>query len=110
LSDSLYIQYDRAVDASGAPAYRTGASRPGAGGPPLDLILAGHTHGGQVRIPWIGPMAWELIPGGYVSGRYDAGGSMVYVSRGIGTSILPVRFACAPEIVVLGEETGGEGS
>lgn len=107
LSDSLYIQFQGAVDRSGAPAYRAGRARPGAGGPPLELILAGHTHGGQVRIPWLGPLEnLGLIPGGYVSGVYDAKGTLVYVSRGIGTSILPVRFACAPEIVLVSGADG----
>lgn len=107
LSDSLYIQMDDAVDGRGRPVWRTGARRAGAGGPPLDLILAGHTHGGQIRLPWLGPLQdLGLIPGGYVSGGYEARGTPVYVSRGIGTSILPVRFACAPEIVIFGGAAG----
>jgi uncharacterized protein len=67
----------------------------------FDLALAGHTHGGQLRLPWIGPL-W--LPGGcgpYVSGWYTAKGSQMYVSRGIGTSILPVRFLARPEVAIL---------
>jgi predicted MPP superfamily phosphohydrolase len=110
LSDSLYIQFADAMDVTGAPQYRIGAEIPGAGGPPLALILAGHTHGGQVRIPWFGPVERGLIPGPYISGRYDASGSLVYISRGIGTSILPIRFACAPEVVLFGGPAGEQES
>ncbi len=110
LSDSLYVQFDSAVGPEGQPRYRAGEAAPAAGGPPLELILAGHTHGGQVRIPWLGPLEWGLIPGDYVAGSYEAEGSLVYVSRGIGTSILPVRFACAPEVVVFGAGEGASDS
>lgn len=110
LSDSLYIQFSDTVGPDGRPRYRAGESTAAAGGPPLDLILAGHTHGGQVRIPWLGPLEWGLIPGDYVAGSYEADGSLVYVSRGIGTSILPVRFACAPEVVVFGAGGGARDS
>ena len=65
------------------------------------LCLAGHTHGGQVCLPWIGPL-W--LPGGcgsYVAGWYEKNGSRLYVTRGVGTSVLPVRFLCRPEIPIL---------
>ena len=67
----------------------------------VNLALAGHTHGGQVRLPWLGAM-W-LPPGSaaYEAGWYREGGAMLYVSRGIGTSILPVRFLCRPELAVI---------
>jgi uncharacterized protein len=66
----------------------------------LPLALAGHTHGGQVRVP--GLPVW--LPGG--SGSYDRGwfekqGSRLYVSRGVGTTILPIRLLCRPELVIL---------
>lgn len=66
------------------------------------LAFAGHTHGGQIRFPWLG--AIYTPPG---SGRYDNGwytrpnGARMYVSRGIGTSILPIRFRCAPELAII---------
>jgi predicted MPP superfamily phosphohydrolase len=66
-----------------------------------DLALAGHSHGGQVRVPFWGPL-W--LPGGigpYVQGWFAAGGSRMYVSRGIGTTLLPVRFACRPELAIV---------
>ena len=66
-----------------------------------DLALAGHTHGGQVRIPGLPPL-W--LPRGawpYVEGWYEKNGSRMYVSRGVGTSVLPVRFSCRPEVAII---------
>lgn len=67
----------------------------------FDLALAGHTHGGQVVLPLVGPL-W-LPEGGrrYVRGFYSQNGSHLYVSRGIGTSIAPVRFNCRPELAII---------
>jgi hypothetical protein len=69
-------------------------------GLPYDLILAGHTHGGQVRLPFVGPL---VTP--YESGRYDLGwfvtrAGPLYVNPGIGTFYLDVRFNCRPEVTV----------
>jgi uncharacterized protein len=64
---------------------------------PFDIGLAGHTHGGQIRLFSRAP----VLPSGsgrFVAGFYDAPGGRVYVSRGIGTSMLPVRFMCRPEL------------
>ncbi len=65
------------------------------------LALAGHTHGGQVVIPFWGA-PW-LPPGSepYTAGTYLKLESQLHVSRGIGTAILPVRFACRPELVLV---------
>jgi len=68
--------------------------------PKLDLVLAGHSHGGQVRLPFIGPLWTPPGTGRYVAGSYEAG-TTLYVSRGVGTSLLPVRFFCRPEIAIL---------
>ncbi len=68
--------------------------------PRVDVMFSGHTHGGQVRIPFIGT---PLVPSNY--GSKYAGGLVqgprfpVVVSRGIGMSLLPVRFGVPPEIV-----------
>jgi len=63
------------------------------------LALAGHTHGGQVRIPLLPPLWVPEGSGRYVAGWYESGGSRLYVSRGIGTAMLPIRFLCRPELV-----------
>ncbi len=68
-----------------------------------DLVLTGHTHGGQVRLPFIGP-PYLPLPRAYR--KYDQGlfifeeGTM-YVTRGLGMSFLPLRFMCPPEIVLI---------
>lgn len=65
---------------------------------PNELYLAGHTHGGQVRVPLIGPLWRPPGSGRFDSGWYETSGAELFVSRGVGTSILPIRFACAPEV------------
>ena len=66
------------------------------------LTLAGHTHGGQIVLPFYGPV---FVPSEfgkkYVSGLIEENNKKMIVSKGIGTSILPVRFGCIPEIVVV---------
>ena len=66
-----------------------------------ELALAGHSHGGQVRVPFWGPLWLPSGIGPYVQGWFSANGSRMYVSRGIGTTLLPVRFACRPELAVI---------
>ena len=61
------------------------------------LTVAGHTHGGQVRLPLIGAPVVPANPR-YVSGVVVEKGRTLFVSPGIGTSILPVRFGVPPEI------------
>ena len=68
----------------------------------VPLLLAAHTHGGQVNIPLIGT---PVVPSDYGS-KYTAGhvfenGRHLFVTTGIGTSIMPVRFRVPPEIVLL---------
>ncbi len=70
------------------------------------LNLAGHTHGGQVRLPFIGPLWLPPGSGKYVAGWYGGPTSQLYVNRGVGTSILNVRFMARPEIALL--SIGGE--
>ena len=67
----------------------------------LPLAVSGHTHGGQARPPLV-PVFW--LPAGsgrYLAGWYEARGSRMYVSRGVGTSTLPVRFRCRPELALI---------
>jgi len=66
--------------------------------PRVSVVLAGHTHGGQVVIPLWGPI-W--MPQGcrpYVYGEYHSGSATMVVTSGVGTSLMPVRFHCRPEI------------
>jgi hypothetical protein len=66
-----------------------------------DLALAGHTHGGQVYLP---PLTRLWLPPGcgkFLAGWYEKQGSRMYVSRGIGTSTLSVRFLCRPELAII---------
>ncbi len=68
----------------------------------VNLTLAGHTHGGQIRLPFIGALIVPSMYGNrYAAGYIEEEGRRMIVSRGIGTSILPVRFNCKPEIVVI---------
>ncbi|HDI75599.1 MAG TPA: metallophosphoesterase [Thermoprotei archaeon] len=69
----------------------------------VDLILSGHTHGGQVVVPLIGPLFVPLPPDykKYIHGLYYVNGTYLYVSRGIGTSILPIRLLAPPEITII---------
>ena len=71
--------------------------------PFTDLILCGHSHGGQVRLPGLPPLYLPLYTGRFVAGNYEVGPyqTPLYVNRGIGTSVLPVRFLCRPEITLI---------
>jgi predicted MPP superfamily phosphohydrolase len=66
----------------------------------INLILSGHTHGGQVRLPYLPPFYLPRYAGRFVAGFYRVSQHNIplYVSRGVGTSVLPVRFLCRPEI------------
>jgi predicted MPP superfamily phosphohydrolase len=65
------------------------------------LVLAAHTHGGQVRLPFLRPFWLPKGSGRFLEGAYEESGTVMYVSRGIGMSILPVRFLCRPELAIL---------
>ncbi len=71
----------------------------------IDLHLCGHTHGGQVRLPLIGPLLTASKLGRrYVMGHYREGRTHLYVSRGVGFEGLSaprVRLLCRPEVVLL---------
>lgn len=72
----------------------------------FDLVLAGHTHGGQVRLPGIGALWLPAGSEGYDSGWFYGITAQMYVTRGIGTSILPIRFLCRPEIALITLQRG----
>jgi hypothetical protein len=72
---------------------------------PVDLVLAGHTHGGQVVLPFFGPpITASRLPRLYAGGLHDYEGTPLHVSRGVGMErgfAPPLRFLCPPEICVL---------
>lgn len=68
----------------------------------VDLILSGHTHGGQVRFPFLGATVVPSRFGArYAAGLFVEGCTRLYVSRGLGVVRLPVRFLCRPELAIL---------
>lgn len=67
-------------------------------GKSVDLMLSGHTHGGQVRLPLIGAMQLPDMGRKYVEGLFQLGNMQLYVNRGIGTVGVPFRLDCPPEI------------
>lgn len=66
-----------------------------------NLAFAGHSHGGQIRFPFFGSIWTPEGTGKYDSGWYKVGEANMYVSRGIGNSILPIRFNCRPEVAFI---------
>lgn len=65
----------------------------------FDLVLSGHTHGGQVRLPFIGaPLVQISLGQKFVQGLQKIEKTRVYTTRGIGTVWVPMRFLCPPEI------------
>lgn len=69
----------------------------------VDLVLSGHTHGGQVRLPFIGALyapdqGWFPL---YEEGLYISGSSSMIINSGLGESLLPLRFNNPPEIVLV---------
>lgn len=69
----------------------------------IDLVFAGHAHGGQIRIPFVGGL---VAPGQgffpkYTAGYYEENETMMHVSRGLGNSGVPYRILNLPEIVVI---------
>lgn len=68
---------------------------------PIDLTLSGHTHGGQVRLPFYGAPILPVQNKRYSSGIIPTEKTTLFISRGIGWAIYPIRFNCYPEIAVL---------
>ena len=74
----------------------------------VDMVLTGHVHGGQVRIPYIGGIIGPgqgILPD-YDAGLYEAGGTKMILSRGLGQSVIPFRVNNPPELVVLELKSG----
>jgi hypothetical protein len=66
----------------------------------FDLMLAGHSHGGQVRIPFYGALVLPFWVGRYQVGMFRLPAGPLYVNPGIGWLCTPIRFNCRPEITV----------
>jgi predicted MPP superfamily phosphohydrolase len=68
----------------------------------VTLTLAGHTHGGQVRLPFVGrPIVPSRFGQRFAAGHIVEGGRHLFVATGLGTSILPVRFRVPPAVTML---------
>ena len=67
-----------------------------------DIVLSGHTHGGQIVLPWFGPVHThsDHLPRHEVAGRLQRGNTQVYVTRGVGEGI-PLRFGARPQIALI---------
>jgi predicted MPP superfamily phosphohydrolase len=81
----------------------------------IEVVLAGHTHGGQIRLPFFGALTTRDALGAYYDyGRFHLaspnprGMTTLYINAGIGTSVLPIRFWCPPRFAVV-ELGRGEG-
>lgn len=73
----------------------------------IDLVLSGHAHGGQFRLPFVGGLVAPdqgFFPE-YDAGQYSDGDTNMIVSRGIGNSIIPIRFNNRPEVVLIELQT-----
>jgi predicted MPP superfamily phosphohydrolase len=66
--------------------------------PLIDLMLSGHSHGGQVRLPFLGPLILPPMGKKYVEGLFQFDHMQLYVNRGLGTVGLPFRLNCPPEL------------
>lgn len=67
----------------------------------IDLMISGHTHGGQIRIPGVGAPILPLENKTYDQGLKTVGDMSLFISRGIGCVAIPVRFGSPPEVAVL---------
>lgn len=94
-----YVKSDHHIVLNHCPQYRDHISEEMNKNVPVDFILSGHTHGGQINIFGYVP----FLPkgsGGYVKGWYDDHHPKLYVSKGIGTSVFPARFGARAEIAI----------
>ena len=76
----------------------------------MSLVLSGHAHGGQFRLPFVGGLVAPnqgFFPK-YDSGIYTEKGTNMIVSRGIGNSLLPFRFNYRPEVILIELESSHE--
>jgi predicted MPP superfamily phosphohydrolase len=78
----------------------------------FDLVLAGHTHGGQVRVPGLGALVTNsALPAALAGGLHPIGSGWLHVSPGLGTGrFAPFRFNCRPEVTLLEIEGASQGA
>lgn len=91
------------------PDYAVTSARSGR----FDLQLSGHTHGGQVVLPFIGPPILPHYGRKFPSGLYQVEGMYQYTNRGLGTTSPHVRFNCRPEVTIFSlypERQGNQGA
>ena len=65
----------------------------------IPAVISGHTHGGQIVLPGLGPIAAREFP--VIAGLERKEGTTIFVSRGVGTVYVPIRINCPPEVAVL---------
>jgi hypothetical protein len=95
-----HVPHEPVILLSHAPDYADTLLRHPAG-EATDLMLSGHTHGGQVRLPLVGALELPELGRKYVEGWFRLGGMQLYVNRGIGTVGVPFRLNCPPEITLI---------
>ena len=77
---------------------------------PVNLQLSGHSHGGQIQIPFIGPLITPPHAKEYYEGLYELNSHFsLYVNRGLGTTRVPYRLLCRPEITIFDLHKGNGG-
>lgn len=108
VDDVLRGQPDLGAALAGAPeapvillAHEPDYARIVAADPRVTLMLSGHTHGGQVRLPGIGALLLPTFGHLYSAGPYQVGPLALYVTTGAGTGRFVIRFNCRPEIAVI---------
>jgi len=72
-----------------------------AAGGRVSLQLSGHSHGGQIRVPFVGPLVLPRLAHKYPAGLYRVSRMWLYVNRGVGLVRPAVRFNCRPEVTLL---------
>lgn len=81
-----------------------------AGLPRPDLAIAGHTHGGQIRLPGLGPLTTDTRLGrAYDRGLFEVDGTRLFITAGVGTSIVPARWNVLPDVSLLTLVPDGRG-
>lgn len=68
---------------------------------PVDLQLSGHSHAGQIRLPFLPPLYLPVMARKYYEGIYHVGPLTLYTNRGLGTMGVPLRLNCPPEITLI---------